>query len=140
MITARSTPNSGSRSDCPLTIDWAAYRRWRPAFAAAMDARLYTPEWLDARLASGEAWLWHDDAAAIMAELRHYPTGARDLHGLIAAGDAARIRDVLIPRAEAWARARGCVGAIIESRPGWARIMAGSGYAPHQLTLRKQFG
>jgi hypothetical protein len=120
-------------------IDWPGYRLWRPAFAAAMDRRLYTPEWLDARIAGGEAWLWRTDTAAIVAELRFYPTGARDLHGLIAAGDVTQIRDVLIPRAEAWGREAGCLGAIIESRPGWAKILKRNGYAPWQTALRKEF-
>ncbi|HWI85707.1 MAG TPA: hypothetical protein VNT42_05205 [Sphingomonas sp.] len=122
-----------------MTIDWAGYLHWRPAFVAAIDARLYTPEWLDGRIATGEAWFQRGDDAAIVAELRQYPTGARDVHGLIAAGDVAEIRDRLIPMAEAWGRAQGCIGAIIESRPGWARALAASGYAPHQLALRKDF-
>jgi hypothetical protein len=119
-------------------MSMAAYQKWRPDFEAVMDDRLYTIGWLDAQVWSGQAWFWGNDKAGIVAELRHYPTGAFDLHGLVAAGDVGTIRDNLIPQAEAWARSIGAIGAIIESRPAWAKLLAGSGYEPHQTSLRKE--
>lgn len=120
-------------------IDWVGYRKWRPAFTEVMDLRLYTPEWLDGQIANGKALFWCTDKAAIVAETRRYPTGACDVHGLIAAGDLDDIRDVLIPAAEEWGRSIGCVGAIVESRTGWAKALKKQGYEPHQLALRKEF-
>jgi hypothetical protein len=74
--------------------------------------------------------------AAIVTELRDYP-GCRAIHGLAAAGDLGEIADVLIPAAEAWGKKQGCAFAIIESRPGWARQLRGSGYETHQVSVRK---
>lgn len=113
------------------------YARFRPLFAEALDARLYTVEHLDALLLSGRAQVWFGENAAIVTEIRTYPTGARVIHGLVAAGDLDEIVGALIPRAEAWGRSIGCVLAIIESRPGWARALKRKGYAPHQVALRK---
>jgi hypothetical protein len=116
----------------------AAYHLWRPAFEKVMDQRLYTLGWLDSQVWSGRAWFWGNERAGIVTELRHYPTGAIDIHGLIAAGDMAEIRDVLIPLAEEFARTIGCVGAIIESRDGWAKALKKNGYEPFQTAIRKE--
>ena len=117
--------------------DWNAYLRWRPAFAAAMDPRLHTPEWLDGRILAGAAQFWPSERAAAVTEVRPYPTGAYDVHGLLAAGDADAVRDAIVPEVERWARAIGAIGLVIESRPGWARTLRGAGFAPHQLAIRK---
>jgi hypothetical protein len=116
----------------------AAYQKWRPEFEKALDDRLYTIGWLDCQVWSGRAWFWGNDKAGIVAELRRYPTGAADIHGLIAAGDPGEIAHGLIPQAEAWAKSIGCLGAIIESRPAWAKILKSAGYEPHQLAVRKE--
>lgn len=121
-----------------MVPDWAGYLAVRDAFAQAMDHRLYTLEWLDQQIISGEARFWRTERAAIVAELRRYPTGNMDVHGLIAAGAPEDIVNELIPAAEEWGRSMGCLGAIIESRSAWARLLKDSGYAPHQLALRKE--
>lgn len=115
----------------------AAYHKWRPEFESVMDSRMYTIGWLDGQVWSGRAWFWGNDKAGIVAELRHYPTGNFDIHGLVAAGDVGVIRDLLIPQAEAWAKSIGAIGAVIESREGWGKVMRGSGYAPFQMSIRK---
>jgi hypothetical protein len=115
----------------------AAYQKWRPDFAGVMDPARYSIGWLDGLIMSGQAWFWGSDKAGIVAELRHYPTGAVDIHGLVAAGDIGEIADVLIPQAEAWAKSIGCIGAVIESRPAWVKLLSGSGYEPHQTSVRK---
>lgn len=117
----------------------AAYQKWRAAFESVMDPRMYTLGWLDGQVFSGRAWFWGNDKAGIVAELRHYPTGNFDIHGLVAAGCMAEIRDVLIPQAEAWAKANGAIGAIIESRDAWAKLLKSYGYEPYQTAVRKEF-
>lgn len=119
-------------------IDWAGYVQWRPAFEAAMDARLYAAEWLDARILAGSAQFWRSEHAAAVTEIRTYPTGAYDVHGLIAAGDVDAVRDRIIPEVEAWGRSIGALGIVIESRPGWARVLRQAGFEPHQLAIRKE--
>jgi hypothetical protein len=112
--------------------------RWRDAFAAILDARFYTLEWLDGEVAAGRATLIAGDHAAVLIGVRAYPGGAREVHGLAAAGALDEIVAQLIPAAEAWGRANGCIVATIESRPGWARALRNRGYALHQLGLRKE--
>lgn len=119
-------------------MDWAAYLHWRPAFTAAMDARLHTPEWLDARILAGSAQFWRSEHAAAVTEIRPYPTGAYDVHGLVAAGAIEEVSKRIIPEISAWGRAIGALGFVIESRPGWARILRGDGFEPHQLAVRKE--
>jgi len=121
-----------------IVPDWAGYLRFRPAFEQAIDPALHSIGWLDGRVLAGEALFWRTERAAIVAEVRQYPTGNRDLHGLIAAGEVNDIAEILIPQAEAFARSIGCIGAVIESRPGWARRLKGQGYSIHQVALRKE--
>ena len=117
--------------------DLAAYLRFRDRFAAAMDPRRHPVDWLDRQLLDGRLGLIAGDAAAILFSVETYPTGATEVHGQLAAGDLDEIAGALIPRAERWARGIGCIGAMIASRPGWARRLRASGYETHQLTLRK---
>lgn len=118
---------------------WAVYLKWRPAFASAMDTRLYTPEWLDGQILAGSAQFWRSERAAAVTEIRNYPTGAYDVHGLIAAGEVGEVRDRIVPQVEAWARSIGALGIVVESRPGWTRALRSAGFEPHQLAVRKDF-
>ena len=113
------------------------YGRFRPLFAEAMDRRLHDLPYLDRLLFSGKAQIWFGEEAAIVTEIRDYPTGARVIHGVVAAGGLEEITKVLIPKAEEWARSVGCVLAIVESRPGWARRLERQGYETHQVAVRK---
>ena len=115
-----------------------SYSAFRDAFRGVLDERYYPIGWLDERIASGRAQFFRSDNAAVVVELRLYPGGAMDVHGLIAAGEINEIIDELIPRAERWGAEQGCVAAVIESRPGWARALKQSGYEVHQLSLRKE--
>jgi hypothetical protein len=120
-------------------IDLAGYLAWRPAFLEAIDERLYPAAWLNEMVQSGRAQFWRSASSAALTEIKIYPSGAMDLHGLVAAGDVAEVRDILVPQAEAWARAMGCIGFVIESRPGWAKLLKNKGFEPHQLAVRKEF-
>lgn len=118
--------------DCP------DYYSFRGAFAEVMDERYHTIEWLDAQVLSGAVMFWRSANAAIVAEVRDYPTGVKDIHGLIAAGDLSEIIETLIPQAEAWGRANGCIAAQIESRVGWAKALKPHGYETFQVIVRKE--
>lgn len=118
--------------------DWAGYRRFRDRFAEAMDPAFYPIDYLDTLLLTSRARLFVGEHAAIVAEIRAYPGGARALHGLVAAGRLEEIGNILIPRAEAWGKALGCTRAIIESRVGWLRALKPHGYESHQVALRKE--
>lgn len=118
--------------------DWAGYCSFRNAFAEVMDERYHTLPWLDEQMLTGKVQFWRSDNAAIITEVRNYPTGATDIHGLIAAGNLEEIVEVLIPQAEEWGREQNCIAAQIESRAGWAKALKSYGYEAHQLTVRKE--
>ena len=124
--------------DCRDTRDEIAhYLRFRPQFITMLDQRFYTPTWLDGEIHSGRARIWSDDSSAIIATLKTYPTGAIEVHGLIAVGALETILE-LIELAEVWGKRCGAIVACIESRAGWAKPLAQFGYQPYQLTLRKE--
>jgi hypothetical protein len=120
-----------------MTNDLPAYRRWRDEFAAALDPRLYSIDWLDDEVLIGTLKLFACEDAAVLTEFRHYPTGAFDLHFMLGAGSLEGLRDMLRPQVEAWAKKEGALGAIVESRAGWQRALMACGYEPHQVSLRK---
>ena len=116
---------------------WAAYLHWRPEFAKAIDEALYPLSWLDSQVARGEARFAYTDTAAILYEYKHYPSGAFQVEGLVAAGDVEAIVEFLIPFVEAEAAHAGAVAAQIASRPAWARVLRERGYVPYQAAIRK---
>jgi hypothetical protein len=118
--------------------DWAGYLYFRDAFRDAIDERYYPMEWLDERLLTGRAVFMRSAHAAIVVELRQFPGGAMDVHGLIAAGDKNEIITDLIPHAEEWGRENGCLAGVVESRPGWAKALKPYGYTVSQVTVRKE--
>lgn len=113
------------------------YPHWRDRFLEAVDDTLYPAEWLDRRVASGRVRFWGNADAAILAEIKIYPSGVKEVHGLVAAGDIAAIK-ALIPLAERWGRDCGARRATISSHPAWARIMRDAGYSPEQLAITKE--
>jgi hypothetical protein len=119
-------------------LDLAGYVIFRPLFAEVIDERYYPLEWLDSRVLDGSTQFRRSDNAAVIFEQREYPGGVSDVHGLVAAGDLAEIVTELIPLAERWGRNRGCLAAVIESRPGWAKALSAFGYETHQLAIRKE--
>ena len=115
--------------------DWTGYQHWRDQFAEVIDPRFYTIEWLDRNIWNCSFRFWSNEDAAIIAEIKEYPTGAKEVHGLIAAGDLQGIVR-LIPEAEEWGRSLGCIVAGISSREGWSKVL--TGYQVHQVTIQKE--
>jgi len=113
------------------------YGKFRPAFAELLDPRFYTIEWIDQGIAGGKVIPFGNYHACILVEIRTYPAGGKEVHGLCAAGDLAMILK-LIADAEEWGRAQGCIIASVASREGWARILSDRGYRPYQVEVRKE--
>jgi hypothetical protein len=114
------------------------YAAWRDRLAEAMDPRFYTIEYLDWLLATGRAFLWARGHAALVAEIRVFPTGTKAASFVVAAGDREELVNELAPQVEAWGRANGCSVALIESRPGWEKVMKGHGYSLFQASIVKE--
>lgn len=117
---------------------WEAYCFWRDAFGEVMDERYYTLDWLDLQVLNGELQFWATPGGAIIAELKEYPTGAKDVHGLVAAGDLSEIIEVLIPQALKWGREQGCIAGLIESKTAWVKLLKPHGWEAHQTIVRKE--
>jgi len=113
------------------------YERWRDEFAAALDPRFHGVAHVDGLVWCGRARLFANERAALLAEIKVYPTGASDVHVLVGAGDLHELV-ALEPRLVAWGRAHGCLGVLIESRDAWAKVMKKHGYDPHQIAVRKE--
>lgn len=109
------------------------YEQFRAKFGE-LDPERYPLSVIDDRVYSGEWRCWGTDNAAILAEIRTYPSGISEVHGVAAVGELGDIVD-LIPFAEQWGRDNGCVRAVIESRPAWGRVLPG--YELHQVSVRK---
>lgn len=117
--------------------DWAEYLRFRDDFAAILDPRFYTVDWLDMQVLTGTMRLFTAGDSAILASVRTYPTGAKELHAEAAAGELKVIETSLIPQFEAFGRSQGCEIAVVQSRAGWEKIMGRHGYEVHQVSIRK---
>lgn len=110
------------------------YERFRDEFAA-LDPDRYPADYIDRQVWTGAWRCWGDDSAAILAEIRTYPSGLREVHGIAAAGDLRAIVG-LIPLAEAWGASAGCKIASIESREGWGKLLPG--YRVEQVRIVKE--
>ena len=120
-------------------FSWDVYSKLRGQFAGILDSRCYTMEWLDGQILGGAFQLWAAHDAALITEIKPYPTGAIDVHVMAAAGNLETIIGELRERAEEWSRAKGCLGVIVESRIGWGPALKKHGYRSHQFTVRKEF-
>lgn len=119
-------------------MSWAGYLEHRAAFGEILDERYYTLPWLDQQVLGGQCRVWACDDAALITEIKEYPTGARDIHVLAAAGNMSRIVGELRSEAEEWARSIGCIGVLVESREGWGKALKPYGYSTHQTVVRKE--
>lgn len=117
---------------------WAEYHRFRDRFGEVLDPRFHTLEWLDRQIIGGDYKFWPGREAALVTEIRSYPTGAKEIHAVIAAGDARELIESLAPQAEQYGRTMGCLRAVVESRTGWAKALKSHAYETHQLTVRKE--
>jgi len=113
------------------------YRRWRLQLGQALDPRYHNQEWLDWMVMGGRAMCFSTGDCAVVAELRYYPSGAKDVFVICAAGDPIATRDVLAPRLEQWAKAEGCLAIMAESREAWIRLLSGVGWKLYKTAMRK---
>jgi hypothetical protein len=118
-------------------VTLASYAKFRPDIAELLDLRFYSIEWLDQGIAGGSATVFGNDDACIVVEMKRYPAGGVEVHGLVAAGKMSAILK-LIEQAEEWGRRKGAIVATIASREGWSRVLESKGYRPFQTTVRKE--
>jgi len=117
--------------------DWISYLTFREQIAEAVDETLHPMAWVDEQVRSGVFRVFASRNAIILAKIETYPSGAREVHGIVAAGDLNDIKNDLIPQALRWGKLLNCIAGRIESRPGWARELKGEGWEMLQLIIRK---
>lgn len=122
-----------------ITGHWEAYCRHHHEVVGLLDQRFYPIEWVDQRVWMGAIRLLSNDHAVAGFEIKQYPGGARELHGMFACGDLEHILP-LVDEAEALARELKCHVFAIESRPGWSKLLKSRGFTPHQLRIVKELG
>jgi hypothetical protein len=113
------------------------YLRWRDELSKAVDKTLYPMWWLDAEVAAGRIMVLATDHACILFDVKTYPSGAQDMNGLLAAGKLDDIVNTLIPAFCEIGRSLGCVGALIESREGWSKVLRTQDFQVFQVSVRK---
>lgn len=116
---------------------WEAYQRHRDEIAEMLDPRCYSVAWLDMEILQGRALAIGNDRAVIVVTVKHYPAGATELHGLVAAGELEGILE-LIDEAVKSATQEGMTFAAISSRPGWVKVLKGRGFHVHQIEVRRE--
>lgn len=121
-----------------MVPDWAGYVRHRAGFAEIIDERFYSLAWVERQILEGRYFVFANDAAAVIVEIRVFPTSARDLHFVAATGTLDTLIGELRREAEQWGREQGCITASIESREGWQRVLEPQGYELFQVGLRKE--
>lgn len=119
-----------------IATGWAAYEPWRDDYASAVDGRRYPIEWIDEQVASGVFGAFATAKTGMLAEVKTYPTGFREVHCMVAAGSIPGTLE-LRPFIEEWGRLQGCGEAIVDSRPGWQKVLKPFGYSLQKTTLRK---
>jgi hypothetical protein len=113
------------------------YLDHRTEIAGLCDPAFYPVAWIDKQVWSGAIRTLSNATSIIGFEIKTYPGGAREIHGMFAAGDLEGILP-LIDEAEEVGRGLGCSVATIASREGWAKVLKSRGYGPHQVTLKKE--
>lgn len=76
-----------------------------------------------------EAQLWLGEKSAAVTEIVQFPK-CKTLHLWLCGGDLREIIDVMLPKAEAFARQEGCTRLTTAGRVGWDRVMKGQGFSP----------
>lgn len=117
----------------------ASYAEWRERLTDGINTDFYPIAYVEDRLANGDAWFAATDAAAVVFEIKTFPSGLRVLHFLVGAGDLTELVSRIRPQLEAWGKAQGCKGALMESRDGWTRALRPHGYEAFQTSLYKAF-
>ena len=112
------------------------YLRFRDAFAEVLDPRTHTIEWLDSRIASGLMHSWGNEKACVLTELRQFPTGAFEVHVMIAAGDADVMVNEIMPQIMKWKDKIGALHVSVASRLAWVRLLKPLGFEVWQTEVR----
>ena len=120
-------------------VNYAGYLTFRDEFVAGLDARFHTAEWLDGQVQIGALRTIATTDAALLFEVREYPTGAVELHVIDAVGNLDVANTKLRPALETYARDSGCGFSKISALSEWVKPLSTDGYEQHRVSVRKEF-
>lgn len=118
--------------------EWETYLLFRDRIAPVLDERIHPLAWLDAQVFAGLVRVLSEGASCLLYEFKPYPSGAQEIHAVVAVGDAEVIAGPLRKQFEQIGREAGCLFAGVASRPGWARRLKAEDYHVYQVTVRKE--
>lgn len=114
-----------------------SYADYRDEIIGILDERFHPYWWVEQQIAAGAIKTMENDTAIIGVEVKTYPGGAVELHGMFAAGELSGILELIDQVCEA-ARLSGCTIATISSRSGWAKILKSRGFEMRQQVISKE--
>lgn len=104
--------------------------RWQDHIEKALAYQAtHAIEDVEAMVESGEAQLWLGEKSAAVTEIVKFPR-LKVMHLWLCGGDLREITEVMLPRAEAFARVEGCDRLTTGGRIGWDRVMKRHGFTP----------
>ena len=83
---------------------------------------------VEGMIARGEAQLWLGERSAAVTEIVVYPKHSV-LNLWLCGGDLREIVEDMLPKAEEFAKAKGCKKMRTGGRKGWDRVMSGHGFS-----------
>lgn len=116
----------------PNWVHWH-FAKAAPHLRAALEAepiQTHTLEHVRAAIEANEAQLWPMSDAAVVTEIKVYPTGARMLSYWLAGGSLESIIRLHRFAIEPFAIDKKCVGIEVKGRRGWARTLREQGFEP----------
>lgn len=112
--------------------------RWQDQIQRALEHQgTHTIEDVERMIHDREAQLWLGENSAAVTEIIQYPR-AKALHLWLCGGDLKEITELMLPKAEAFARAEGCTKLTTGGRKGWDRVMSKHGFAPVASVCAKE--
>lgn len=120
--------------------DWVRryFAKAAPHLQAALDQcaiPTHTLEHVRAAIEANEAQLWPMSDAAVVTEIKVYPTGARVLSYWLAGGALESIVQLHRFAIEPFAIDKRCIGLEVTGRRGWVRTLTGLGFEPPRSTF-----
>lgn len=112
--------------------------RWQDHIGAALEYQYtHALEDVEKMVADGDAQLWLGERSAAVTEVIEFPR-AKVCHMWLCGGDLDEIVEIMLPKAEAWAKKNGCTHATTAGRLGWNRVMNKHGYTPVASVCAKE--
>lgn len=105
-------------------MKWQEHIKRALAYQATHDI-----EDVERMVADGEAQLWLGEKSSAVTEIVAFPR-VKVLHLWLCGGDLREITEVMLPKAEAFAREQGCNRLTTAGRIGWDRVMSRHGFTP----------